>query len=184
MEVVMNTSEIKLEKDLTDYETFEHSAKQQAEESNLARLNRNTGKIVKRILIIDDDRELSDLIKLALRENPGVSVTVAGDPYEAMSIMVGQVFDMVLLDWNLPKLNGLKTLLEAEKLFRFDPVLPMEWQNKKARVVVFSGDEQEKCKFVNTRHFRFLGHIHKDNTLFNIMRKLNFYVQQIHGLTA
>ncbi|MBS1958278.1 MAG: response regulator [Bdellovibrionales bacterium] len=179
----MNTS-IRLEKDLTDYESFEHRSKQRATESTHAQPMHRMTKVVKRILIIDDDRELSDLIRLALRENPGVRVTVADDPYEAMSIMVGQAFDMILLDWNLPKLNGLKTLLEAEKLFRFDPILPMEWQNKKARVVVFSGDEQEKCKFVNTHHFRFLGHIHKDNTLFNIMRKLNFYIQQVHGLAA
>ena len=133
----------------------------------------------KKILIIDDDKEISDLLKSVIENQDRVEVKLAHDPYEAMSLLTDQVYDMIVLDWNLPKLNGLKTIIETEKLFRFDPTLPLEWDFKKVQVVTFSADDTETCKLPNTKHFRYAGHINKKNSLENIIGKLNSYFDQM-----
>ncbi|MBC7397222.1 MAG: response regulator [Bdellovibrionales bacterium] len=136
-------------------------------------------KFKKKILIIDDDKEISDLLKSVIEKQDRVEVKLAHDPYEAMSLLSDQVYDMIILDWNLPKLNGLKTIIETEKLFRFDPTLPLEWDSKKVQVVTFSGDETSACRLPNTKHFRYVGHINKKNSLETILGRLNFYFDQM-----
>lgn len=136
-------------------------------------------KYKKKVLIIDDDKEISDLLKSVIENQDRVEVKLAHDPYEAMSLLTDQVYDMIVLDWNLPKLNGLKTIIETEKLFRFDPTLPLEWDSKKVQVVTFSGDDNSTCKLPNTKHFRYAGHINKKNSLETIVGKLNSYFDQM-----
>ena len=132
----------------------------------------------KKILIVDDDTEMTSMLQEVLRKQPALEVSVAHDPFEAMNLLTEKVYDLVLLDWHLPKLNGLKTIIETEKLFRFDPILPLEWDGKKVRVVTFSSDETTSCKFLNTRHFRYMGHVHKKNKLSSIIEKIGFYLDK------
>jgi PleD family two-component response regulator len=131
----------------------------------------------KKILIVDDDREITQILQASLSQYPKYDVLVANDPFEAMNLLSNGVFDLVLLDWHLPKFNGLKTIIETEKLFRFDPTLPIEWYGKKVQVVTFSSDEVTQCKFVNTRHFKYVGHVHKKNSLSNIVGQLNNFLE-------
>lgn len=94
----------------------------------------------KRILIIDDDQDLSELLKSLLGSDKNLTIKTAQDPFEAIDMMTEQVFDMIVLDWNLPKMNGLETLLQTEKWFKSDPNLLSEWDNRKVPVVIFSAN--------------------------------------------
>jgi PleD family two-component response regulator len=141
-------------------------------------------KFKRNILIVDDDKEIAEVLRSILEGQTRFNVCVAHDPYEAMNLLNEKVFDMVVIDWNLPKLNALKTILEAEKLFRFDPSIPLEWDGKKVRVVTFSGDENTTCRLPSTRHFKYLGHIQKKNTLSVIIEKLSFFLNQTVDLAA
>ncbi len=137
----------------------------------------------KRVLIVDDDREITELLRTTL-EQTRLEVCVAHDPYEAISLLNETVFDLVVLDWHLPMMNGLKTIIEAERLFRFDPSLPLEWDGKRVRVVTFSADETTDCKVPSTRHFKYMGHIHKKNSLSSILEKLSFFLNKNFDLAA
>ena len=149
----------------------------------LPEISNQISRFRKKILIVDDDREITEILRSTL-EQTRLEVCVAHDPYEAISLLNETVFDLVVLDWHLPKMNGLKTIIEAEKLFRFDPSLPLEWDGKRVGVVTFSSDEVTDCKVPSTRHFKYMGHIHKKNSLSVIIEKLSFFLNKNFPLAA
>ena len=76
---------------------------------------------IKKILLIEDDLDMSDILKNRLRKMSNWCVDVAADPYEAMNLMVESYYDLIILDWNLPLLDGGETLLRAEQAMAFEP---------------------------------------------------------------
>jgi two-component system response regulator AtoC len=58
------------------------------------------------ILLIDDEPELRQLLEEALRENEH-RVTTAGDGAEGLAAVTSKVFDVVICDVRLPKIDGL-----------------------------------------------------------------------------
>ncbi|MFH1680850.1 MAG: response regulator transcription factor [Candidatus Eisenbacteria bacterium] len=62
-----------------------------------------------KILVVDDDLELLNLIAFALRQ-AGYLVVKAHDGPSALSTFEEEQPDLVVLDYNLPRLNGLEVL--------------------------------------------------------------------------
>ena len=60
---------------------------------------------MKQILIVDDDRELANLLAFGLRLH-GYAVQVAANGREALTILEERSFDAILLDWNMPVMDG------------------------------------------------------------------------------
>jgi PleD family two-component response regulator len=129
----------------------------------------------RKILIVDDDQEMAEVVKSCLEQNKDFEIKMASDPYEAINLLLDEVYDFLLLDWNLPKMNGLKTILEAEKIFRHDPTLPLDWESRKVGVITFSGESTEDCKLPTTRHFKYIGHVSKGASLKNIVSNMQHY---------
>lgn len=129
----------------------------------------------KKVLIVDDDIEIAELLKTALDQEHKFDIRIASDPYEAINLMLEDIYDFVLLDWNLPKMNGLKTIQEAEKIFRYDPTLPLDWESRKVGVVTISGDPDKNCRIPTSQHFKYIGHISKQNKLPNIVGAVQRY---------
>ena len=147
--------------------------------------NRNKVSGAKRkILIVDDDQEISEVLKAVLERKGEYEVKMAADPYEAITMMMDEVFDFLLLDWNLPQMNGLKTILEAERVFRNDPTLPLDWETRKVKVVTFSGDSTADCQLPNTAHFKYLGHVSKQNDLKNIVENMQSHFNRTYALAG
>lgn len=132
----------------------------------------------RKILIVDDDREIAELIKNALLGEHRFEVKLAADPYEAINMMMDEVYDFVILDWNLPRMNGMKTLEEAEKVFRNDPTLPLDWEARRVGVLTFSGETEKTCKLPSTAHFKYVGHVSKQNRLQSIVDTLQQYMDR------
>ena len=59
-----------------------------------------------KILVVEDERDLNDLIVRQLRQE-GHDVVQAFDGQTALEIALGQSFDLIVLDWMLPRLDGL-----------------------------------------------------------------------------
>ena len=60
----------------------------------------------KHILIVDDSESIRELVGLTL-ENSGYSVTKAVDGEDALSKLNSKVYDLVITDLNMPKLDGI-----------------------------------------------------------------------------
>src|SRR5881397_2333608 len=58
-----------------------------------------------RVLLVDDDVELLDLMSYALRRE-GYTIITAADGAQALRRYEGEQPDIILLDVNMPKLNG------------------------------------------------------------------------------
>lgn len=73
-----------------------------------------------KILIVEDEKPISDLIKMSLL-GEGYHCTCAFDGQEAADIIENEMFDLILLDIMLPKIDGYE-LLEYIKFYQM-PVI-------------------------------------------------------------
>ncbi|MBL7543345.1 MAG: response regulator [Bdellovibrionaceae bacterium] len=133
---------------------------------------------VKRILLIEDDIDMSEVLQLRLKKMYNCNVDVAADPFEAMNKMVEGYYDLIILDWNLPVLNGEETLLRADQAMAYEPSLPIEWDKNEVPVVVFSSSDKEDCKVRKTKHFNYVGHISKAQPLNKILTTIAEFIQR------
>lgn len=76
---------------------------------------------VQRLLYVDDNAKARKLLT-ALLEDSGYDVTSIEDPFEAMEVAGNSSFNLVLLDYQMPQLNGAKL---AEMLKTMSPELPV-----------------------------------------------------------
>lgn len=69
----------------------------------------------KRILAIDDDLLIRESLKSLLERN-GFEAVVAASGEEALELLSKDVFDLVLTDLRMPRMNGLETLKAIRNL--------------------------------------------------------------------
>jgi len=83
-----------------------------------------------KILIVEDEKSLAQAYQTIL-EKHGYHVTLAFDGEEALTIIESGGFDLILLDINMPKMDGLAMLKQMDR-----DVL-------KNRVIVFSNQDTQ-----------------------------------------
>ncbi len=64
----------------------------------------------KAILIVDDMASIRQFLRSILRENGCNKILEASNGLEALSIVRKNYVDMVVSDWNMPKMDGLELL--------------------------------------------------------------------------
>lgn len=66
------------------------------------------------ILVVDDNPEIREIIQILL-QGEGFSIEQAKNGMEALQALVGQAFDLIILDIMMPGMNGYQTCLEIRK---------------------------------------------------------------------
>lgn len=76
------------------------------------------------LLLIDDDDDEFDLLKLLTSEIPGLDCFYAANGFDGMKSIENHNPDVVLLDMNMPVMNGLECLkmIRLQKEFKDIPV--------------------------------------------------------------
>jgi DNA-binding response OmpR family regulator len=69
----------------------------------------------RRILIVDDEPDVAFTLKKGLEEE-GFQIDIFNDPLKAQSYFKAGEYDMLLLDINMPKLNGFELYRELKKI--------------------------------------------------------------------
>jgi two-component system chemotaxis response regulator CheY len=90
-----------------------------------------------RALVIDDSRTVRVIIGNILRE-AGIEVVEAGNGREALAQLEhGPPVDMMLVDWNMPEMNGLDFIREvrARPTHRATPVLMVTSESQNEQVI-------------------------------------------------
>ncbi|RIZ64815.1 MAG: response regulator [Methylococcales bacterium] len=93
-------------------------------------------KIPPTILVVDDDKFALDLSKAALvKEN--FTVTLASNGYETLKILSKQRPDLILMDMNMPEIDGLEATrrIKAMEQFSTIPIIMVTGNNTKADVI-------------------------------------------------
>lgn len=68
------------------------------------------------ILHVEDDRSLQNLVRVALESLGGYAVCTAADGHEAMTLAAQAAPGLLLLDLDLPGMNGIETLRRLRAL--------------------------------------------------------------------
>jgi DNA-binding response OmpR family regulator len=76
---------------------------------------------VKRVLIVDDERDVADALRELLEDT--YAVTVAYDGLQALRILEGEGVDLVVLDLMMPAMSGESVLAELRSRGSTVPVL-------------------------------------------------------------
>ena len=69
----------------------------------------------KRILLVDDEHDITFAFSIGL-ENNGFAVDTFNDPQEALSNFKAGLYDLLLIDVKMPKMNGFELYREIEKI--------------------------------------------------------------------
>ena len=72
------------------------------------------------ILVVDDERDMLLLLERIITEETEHKVKTTADPLEALELLKNDVYDMVITDLKMPKMDGIR-LLESIKIL--DPTL-------------------------------------------------------------
>ena len=98
--------EDKITKNNNNYEhaTLSEPAGLQKKSEKVTTIERN--KLSKVILIVDDDPDMTSIFSLGLQDE-GFEVYTYNDPLEALSKFRPEFYDLLLVDINMPKMNGI-----------------------------------------------------------------------------
>ena len=77
--------------------------------------------VIMRILIIDDSRTMRNYLSAMVRDFHFDSEQ-AGDGQEALECLDGRDFDLALVDWDMPRMNGISFVQAVRSEPRFDPM--------------------------------------------------------------
>jgi DNA-binding response OmpR family regulator len=75
-----------------------------------------------RVLIVEDDRSMAALLKKGLEEENQV-VSAAFDGPSGLELAKSYEFDVIILDWMLPAMDGVEVMRRLRKAGNFTPIL-------------------------------------------------------------
>lgn len=84
---------------------------------------------INRVLVVDDDKDILEDVKL-LMEEAGVDTEIAQSGKKAIQMVKkkeksGEKFDIVLLDWKMPEMNGIETAKAIKSEYPNLPIIIM-----------------------------------------------------------
>jgi len=90
-----------------------------------------------KILAVDDFPTMRRIVKTLLRQVGYANVVEAEDGLEALTKLKEEKIDLVLLDWNMPKMNGLAVLkaMRSDDELRHIPVVMVTAESKQRDVM-------------------------------------------------
>lgn len=69
----------------------------------------------KKILVVDDDEAIQEVVKSCLEELAGWQVLLAGSGLEGLRIANTEPLDAILLDISMPEMNGIEMLRKLQE---------------------------------------------------------------------
>jgi heavy metal response regulator len=75
-----------------------------------------------KILVVEDEKKVSSFIKRGLEEEK-YEVDIANDGEEGLRMALDKAYDLIVLDWMLPKRDGLSVVREMRSRSTMTPVL-------------------------------------------------------------
>jgi two-component system chemotaxis response regulator CheY len=90
-----------------------------------------------RFLIVDDFAPMREIIRKVLQETGYEHIQEASDGAAAFPLLLAQQFDLLITDWNMPKLPGIELLraVRAEPKLAALPVLMVTAEVKREQII-------------------------------------------------
>jgi two-component system chemotaxis response regulator CheY len=89
------------------------------------------------ILLVDDSKTMRMIQRKALTTLGDVTIFEAGDGVEAMTAINARPkpFDLIILDWNMPNMNGLQLVTKIRETDKVTPLIMATTEAEKPRVL-------------------------------------------------
>lgn len=78
-------------------------------------INNNNNNNNNRILLVDDEVDITTAFTIALEDN-GFKVDAFNDPIQALSYLKNGAYNLILVDYKMPKMSGLELYQEIRKV--------------------------------------------------------------------
>jgi two-component system chemotaxis response regulator CheY len=88
-----------------------------------------------RILLVDDSRTIRNIQKNVLAQIGHTDVMEAGDGIEALIKIKEQRPDLMLVDWNMPNMDGITLIKKVRETDKDIPMIMCTTEAEKSRVV-------------------------------------------------
>ena len=88
-----------------------------------------------KIMLVDDSRTMRNIQRSALAEMGETNVVEACDGQDALSKVKGEAPDLIMLDWNIPNMDGLSFLKAFRAENKVTTVIMVTTEAEKTRVI-------------------------------------------------
>jgi two-component system chemotaxis response regulator CheY len=111
-------------------------------------MNQSPESLLPQILVVDDSKVMRDMIVACLRSISGASFTHAASGLEAIERLSMELFELVVLDLNMPDIGGLEVLefVRSQDRLKSLPIV----------VVTTRGDEISRDRALSAGASRFM----------------------------
>lgn len=93
------------------------------------------GNTYKRILVVEDNKMHSELLKIIIQSSFDAGVVIAENGKEALDKITDDcIFDLIIIDIMIPKINGIDVLKAIRKIYERIPILMLSALNSREAV--------------------------------------------------
>jgi len=93
------------------------------------------GDEVMKIMLVDDSRTIRNIQKNVLARLGHTDILEAGDGLEALALFQNDRPDLILIDWNTPKMDGITLVREIRSKDQELPLIMCTTEAEKSRVI-------------------------------------------------
>jgi len=88
-----------------------------------------------KVLLVDDSRTIRNIQKNVLSQLGHTEIAEAGDGLEALQRLEEGLPDLVLIDWNMPKMDGITLVRKIRETNKTLPLIMCTTEAQKERVI-------------------------------------------------
>lgn len=88
-----------------------------------------------KIMLVDDSRTMRNIQKNVLAQLGHKEIVEAADGEEALKVAEAESPELILLDWNMPKMDGLTFLKTFRVKDKTTPIIMVTTEAEKSRVI-------------------------------------------------
>ncbi|RYZ89055.1 MAG: response regulator [Proteobacteria bacterium] len=128
-----------------------------------------------KVLIVDDDPISVKFIETALVQR-GCETNVVDNGQAAVDEMFEHQYDLVVLDWNMPSMNGMQTLKMLDETADLSKT---GIQNKNVPILIYSGTPRTDIEFPKSKSFRKIGYLQKTHNYDSIRETTDLLLESL-----
>lgn len=131
-----------------------------------------------KVLIVDDDPISVKLIETCFLQR-GCETHVVENGQDAIDEIFEHAYDLIVLDWNMPSMNGLQTIKMLDETADLSAT---GVKNKKVPVLIYSASPRSQIIFPKSKTFRKIGYLQKTSTYESIRKTTDAFLDSLRKI--